>query len=296
MKKSFITTCLFLGCLMAQAQSTVLLFEDFERGVLNDKLISPNNLSVYTNEKNEKKGSLYYNSEDTTAVSLNFSLLGISGVNEADSITACYINDFNSSRSNREKGTITIVRDTVSFQDSTVVSVGIGNVKLPFVLYLNANEIVDKAFYANNEGSVKVCKTFEKPLNPDDEIDIINLQFSKNYTLDGKWNEDAEMLVLDVCMDRFKDSMSAVQECIQDLSGKIPVMEARQMLIDDIEIKMYKPVVTSIDSYDLSKIDKKVVKAFNIKGQEVPVDTKNETLILKYDDGSTKRTFDLSFK
>ncbi len=49
--------------------------------------------------------------------------------------------------------------------------------------------------------------------------------------------------------------------------------------------------VLGLDENKTSKVKAKVLKAYNLLGQEIPIETYNQIIILKFDNGKSKKIY-----
>ena len=70
-----------------------------------------------------------------------------------------------------------------------------------------------------------------------------------------------------------------------ETSFELPTIQS----VDYRDLILVQNNALGINDQNLQKTVLKPQKAYNILGQEVPLDTKNEIIIIKYEDGSTKK-------
>lgn len=98
-------------------------------------------------------------------------------------------------------------------------------------------------------------------------------------------------LFTDFCTQLYTLNGTNIDSCIIALGKTEPVTNnIDAVYIDDLKITSYS-TVTAIE--DLVYNNKVVSAVFNTMGHEVALDTKNETLIVKYTDGSSERIFNV---
>lgn len=116
-------------------------------------------------------------------------------------------------------------------------------------------------------------------------LEIYELDRTLDYYLGDYYGESLEEAIEEFCLFEYPDDL----DCFNDISSQTNGADVENTLkIDDIKVTAYSNI-TSLE--DLISKEKEVVSACNILGQKVSPDTKNEVLIVKYSDGSTKRVF-----
>lgn len=252
------------------AQTSILLSEDFSDGSMDASLTSTNPSSVI-----DESAILQYNSVDILSVDLKYA--PNPNAQTADSISITYDVKFVN-----QGGGFDIGNKSLFYVDFVSNPFSFGTTAKNYELYLQAQDMnVTSAIFDASVASVS--KGFVAPF--DKSLDLIAFTFEKTYLLDGFSASTPEMLAAQVCP-KYTTNPTEMMICTQQVIVNAPTIQ-NSLRVDNVVVTSHK--VTGIE--DATTTNATPVKAFNLTGREVSVDTKNEAIIVIYSDGSSVREY-----
>jgi hypothetical protein len=250
--------------------SSILLSEDFSDGKMDASLTSTNPNSV-----NDESAILQFNSVDILSVNLKYA--PNPNAKTADSISITYDVSFVTGSGGFDSG-----RESLYYVEQVSKPFSFGTTVKNYQLYLQGEDMNVSNSIIDNKGA-KVSKGFASPIS--NSLDLINFKFEKTYLLDGKTASTPEMLAAQVCP-VYSSNPNEIAICTQQVIMNAPTIQ-NSLRVDNIVITSHK--VTGIEGSTTTNATP--VKAFNLLGREVAVDTKNEVIIMIYSDGSSVREY-----
>lgn len=250
--------------------SSVLLLEDFSED-MKDASITTNTTNSITGEAL----NLQYNSVDLQNTDLLYAV-NSSGLG-ADSITVSYDVSYAT-----ETGGFDYEAGSILYVDYVAVPLSFGDKTYNYELYLRGLDlnVVDLKFYEN---SVSVIKGFSSPIPS--SLSLMDFGFAPTYVLDD-FSAPTPLELADMACPIYFLNPIEILICKDQLVANAPTIQ-NAIRVDNILVMAHK--VTGIENE--TSVLKTPIKAFNLLGKEVSLETKNEAIIVIYSDGSSAREY-----
>ena len=250
--------------------STVLLSEDFSDNSADASLMI-NGQSSFSAEK------LSFSIQGSFVSPSSISYSTTPNGQSADSISATYELSLQN-----PSGQLFYSQNRIEYVEIMFNPISFGGQIYPFSVTITGTQNVSNA--KKSGSSFEVTQGFNSPIGS--SLSLLNLNYSIVYELAGFSAPSAQMLAQQACPVLFTANPIEMQVCMQQIPLNAPTIE-NAIIIDNIVITSHK--VTGIE--EVTTINATPVKAFNLLGREVAVDTKNEAIIVIYSDGSSVREY-----
>lgn len=277
MKKLFTLIGLVSISFWTTAQNTTLLNENFEDANIDASLTSVNSGKIFgtSNSFNNYVMSLNYNTKDSLGVGLFYS--PTPNGQTSDLITVTYdvklLNPI---------GTLSKTATSITYKDVLSMPFTYGGNNFNYEISLEGTELVDNCTLLPGFATVK--KTFSNPIGT--ILPLLEFSFTPTYSLAGFSASTPAELANKVCPANFSNSIE-IFICKQELVNKTPTLRSK-LLVDNLNIVSTK--VNGIESSS-NEISKTPIAAYDLIGNEISLDSKNEMMIVKYSDGSAARIY-----
>lgn len=252
------------------AQSSVLLSEDFTDGMMDASLSSTNPNSVRAEALH-----LQFNSVDL--LKLNLGYMPNPNGKSADSITVTYDVSFSNPSGGFDGG-----KNSLFYVDHVSQPFPFGGKVYDYQLYLQGEDFkVGNVVYGKE--MVSVTKGFTSPFA--DKLSLIDFGFLPTYMLGEFSASTPTLLAAQVCPANFTNPIE-IAVCQQQVIANAPSIQ-NAVVVDNIVVTSHK--ITGIEGG--TNVLATPVAAFNLLGREIALDTKNEVIIVIFSDGSSARQY-----
>lgn len=295
MKKIFtyLALCLTTFAVQAQVVETILLEETFETELIDASLSTSGELYSLLNfgfDGVSGVGGLYMWGEDWNA-DLDLDLLLSWEIPEGGTDADSIVTEFKIAKEFGTESSTTYVTEHWQYKGLLLaVSLDHPSVFYPAITdeFLNVTLAVEYTsrdyIIEDNDDYFTVKKVYK---NPKSSIDIINMSGYTYYEINGVFFSDIYIFADEWCSANFPGDDACRFQLEDQLSNGV---RSTSLLIDDLKVTAYK-TVTGIE--DEIYNDKQVLAVYNLMGQESSLETTNETIIVRYTDGTSERVFNV---